>query len=49
VAFFIKTLVVEVFDDNNNNAMSGGSFATTAWRVLRLRSEETTSDYRGQL
>jgi hypothetical protein len=31
------------------NAMLGGSIFTTAWRVLRLRMEETPSSYGGQL
>jgi hypothetical protein len=29
--------------------MLGGSFVTTAWRVLRLRMEETPSSFGGQL
>jgi hypothetical protein len=30
-------------------SMLGGSLATTAWRVLKLRMEETASRYEGQL
>jgi hypothetical protein len=29
--------------------MLGGSLVTTAWRVLRLRMEETPSSYEGKL
>jgi hypothetical protein len=29
--------------------MLGGSLVTTAWRVLRLRMEETPSSYGGKL
>jgi hypothetical protein len=29
------------------NVMLGGSLVTTAWRVLRLRMEETASRYGG--
>jgi hypothetical protein len=31
------------------NAMLGGSLVTTAWRVLRLRMEETPPSFAGQL
>jgi hypothetical protein len=45
--FVHRTILVSKHTGRATNPMLGGSLVTMAWRILRLRMEETPSNFGG--